>query len=190
VTITNGYVTLSELQRALGRTVSTTDTRKDWLEECCERASRLFDAASGGSFFYDKTITSETIDAFSISDNGFYINESLKALHCASNIISISSITESGTALVENTDYYRYKTHIDREGLWTTERKSIVLSGKIGFSNVPGDVKQATTQMAMAFSGLAISSYTDDTGSQIEIIKNNVPKWVWDTVMRYQKVIF
>lgn len=188
--ITNGYLTLAELQRALGRTVSDSDVRKTWLEECCERASRLFDAATGGSFFYENTITSETIDAYSISNNGFYLNDSLKSLHCTSNIISVSSISESDTVLVENADYYKYKTHIDRAGLWTTERKSIVFSGKIGYSSVPGDVKQATTQIAMSFSGLAVASYTDDTGSQIEIIKNSVPKWVWDTVIRYTRVIF
>jgi hypothetical protein len=190
MTITNGYLTLSELQRAIGRTVDASDVRKDWLEECIERGSRMFDSLAGDAFFYEKNVTGEYIDAYGVSGSGFWINESLKSIHCSSSIISVSSIVEDSETLVENTDFYRYKTYIDRDGLWSTSRRAIVMSCKIGYTATPKDVTQATTQIAMALSGLAIASYTDDVGSQIEVIKNNIPKWVFDTANRYRKVQF
>ena len=109
------------------------------------------------------------------------MSDDRRSIWCPAPIITISSLTENSTAQTENTDYYLYKSigEIQSAGTFSSSRRAIVLTGTFGYSTVPKDIKEATLQIAAVLTGLATTIYMDDNGDAQEVIKQNVPSWVW-----------
>lgn len=186
--IVNGYCTEADLQRVLTRTVTASDENYTLLQDTITRASRFIDEMTG-TFWYQRTITSEEIDCFDMSDNRFYIDDSQSKLYCPSAIINISSIVEDGVTLTENVDYTVYKSSgvIIRNGYWSGEKKGVVVSGVFGFSSTPAHVARWCVSVAEVFSGLATRSFTDSDGNQLDIQKNNLPKSLIDDISAHRR---
>ena len=186
--ITNGYATVAELQRKLGRTVSSSDTIFTFLEECIERASRAIDDLTG-SVYYEASITSEKIDQFEVSNSGIIISCSDKIMFPAP-LISVTSIVEDGVTLTSD-DYWPYYSAgvITRPGGWTYTRQGILFTGSFGYSSYPKNVNSWCLAIAGALSGRETSTYTDDEGNIQEVIRNSVPKWVYDEIRANRKIM-
>lgn len=187
--ITNGYATVSELQRKLGRAVSGSDTIFSFLEECIERASRSIDEFTG-KIYYSKTITAEKVDIFQLSDSGIGIFDHSRMIFPAP-IISVSEILEDSTPLTADADYYVYSGQgaIARDGYWTSSRRGISFSGVIGYVSTPKNVNMWCLQVAAALSGRDTATYTDSGGDITEVLKTTVPTWVLEE-MKLDRRIF
>jgi len=192
MSITNGYATLVQLQDKIGNNSSTYDSK---FEQAIEEASRIIDSYAG-LFFYelDLTTNNETIDCYGYSSNSFYVSSNLKSIWAPAPITSITSITEDSTTLTQNTDYYVYNREgrIDSDGSWSTERKSIVFSGKIGYTSatLPKDITSACLSIAQILTGLATTMFTDQNGDITEIVKNSIPMAIWKMLDKYKRYDF
>jgi hypothetical protein len=180
--ITNGYATLTELKNVLGRDL--TDTVKDtFLEACIERASRIIDDYTR-QIFYDKTITNEKIDRYSVSTSFFSLSDD--CLYSHAPIISVTSLVEDGVSLVADTDFYLYENHIQSVNSWTTERKGLVFTGHIGYTSVPKPINEVCLAFAEVLSGIGIKTVTDGTGSVFELSKDKLPVWAFDVLSKWR----
>ena len=187
--LVNGYCTEIELQRSLSRKTGATDPNYALLQDSINQASRIIDKYTG-SFFYEKTLSEEIVDIFGRSNSGIYMEKTRRRLFFPAPIISIE-ISEDDVVLTDETDYYVYSSdgYVDRDGIWSTNRKAISINGNIGHESVPDNVKRWCISIADAISGLSVKSFLDDSGNQIEIIKNSVPKWVWLEMKRASWII-
>jgi hypothetical protein len=188
VTVTNGYCTLAELQSKLGRTVTASDPNADALNTCINNASRFIDEQTG-SFFYDKTLTAEVVDIFGMSTNQLVVSEDQTTIRFPAPVISISSLSEDGTTLTENEDFYIYGSEIQRDGYWSSERRAIQITGHIGYSSTPSRAQMWCLSIAAALSGLDASAFTDEDGSTMEVIRRNTPKWILDQLRMERRLI-
>lgn len=188
--IVNGYCTEAQLQAALKRAVSASDPNYTLIQDAITRASRLIDQRTS-TIYYTKALTSEKVDQYEVSDTGLYISGNGSTLWFPAPVISITSIVEDGTTLVSGTDYFLYKTtgKIVRVGGWTTTQQGISVTGSIGLAAIPSFVEQWCIAIAEALTGLAVSAVVDDSGSQIEVIKNSIPKWVWNDMKSNQRTM-
>lgn len=182
----NGYCDRYDLQSKLGD-FGTDQEKEEYLDSCILDASRIIDEYTG-SYFYSKSIN-ETIDRYSVSDVGIEINDYGDKMHFPAPIVSITSITEGGTALVENTDFYVYKGErfIERE-TWSSERKDIVVSGSIGYATTPNDIHRICLEIAGVLSGLETRGVMGADGDMMDIIKNSIPKWEWKMLNKRRRI--
>ena len=174
------YITREELLQKLGRKTEGQDTHEEKIQFSLTASQKIVEHVTGTRFdSYD--ITSEYIDQYSYTANGFKMSCDRKSIWCPAPIISVSSMTEDSTALTENTDFYLYKAtgEIQSSGIFSSARRVIVLSGTFGYSSVPSDIKEATLQIAQILTGLATTTYMDDSGDIVPIIKSSVPAWIW-----------
>jgi hypothetical protein len=180
--ITNGYATLEELQRKLGRTVSDSDVHKTKLETSITNASRLIDQHTG-SFFYTKTLTTEKLDCFAPSENGLQLKSNNRSIYTPAPIISISALLEDSNSLTVDDDFYVYKSigKIERDGYkWTYERKGLSISGSIGYESTPGAINELCLEIASILSGLSITTVTDENAETIiDAVRYSIPRWVF-----------
>lgn len=111
------------------------------------------------------------------------------------DIYSISSISESGIALYQLTDYGQNNDYfldsrlgkiIKHSSNWTTELFSIKISGMLGIGKgfVLGDLKQAVIEMVAAKSGLWVLNTITDAG-RIESQKTSPNKTTIDALEKY-----
>ena len=175
MSILNGYCTVAELQNAMSRPIDNTDIAYSLFEDSINRASRMIDTKTG-RIYYMATLSNELIDRYTLSPNGLYAdNTNIMSL---APIISISSLTQDGTILIENDDYYIYSDKIVNDSGWTYERKGISLSGVIGYVDTPQYVRNWCIQIASVLSGLATFSVTDSDGTRYTRDKTEIPSWV------------
>lgn len=189
MTITNGYCTLVELQKHLGRDTAegqesgSSDINADFLEDCITRASRIVDIQLGiQTHLNQHTITAEYLDCYGISDSGMWFTSDMVTIRSGVPIISVTTLSEDGTTLTENTDFYVYKNKIESASTFSTARKAYQITASIGYATIPAEITAATIQIASALSGLAITAYTDDNGDTTTVIQKNIPKWVYETL--------
>jgi hypothetical protein len=184
MTITNGYCTRNDLQKKLG---NYSDNNNDYFDACITDASRMIDEYTG-TFFYSMAINS-TIDRFSLSPEGLEFNDRGDRLYFPAPIISITSITEGGVALTEDTDFYVYsgERYIKRD-TWSSERKSIVIAGSIGYAAAPADIKRVCLEIAGVLSGVETRAVMDGAGDMIDVIKNSVPSWAWKHLNKHKRI--
>lgn len=189
MSITNGYATTTQLNTRLGQAFSS-GNNFTLLEDCIEAASRFIDRYTG-SFFYTKTLSSEKLDRFAVSDSELFISDDGVSIMLPVPVISISSITEDGTALTENTDYYVYSSSykIDREGVWTSARRGIAISGSIGYAATPKRIENLCLTIAEVMTGLGVRTVTDSEGSVQDIVMRSIPKWVFSELDLEKRVV-
>lgn len=185
----NGYASVAQLKKKLGSVPSTSND--SFFEDCITRSSRFIDDFTE-KIWYSLTLTSEIVDGYMIvSENGLCIDSSFSRILLPAPVISITSIIEDSTTLTANTDYYVYgrSEFIDRDGLWSSERRAISITGAIGYSSTPAYVEEWCLTISEVLSGLATKPVSDSDGNVIEFIRNSVPKWVFDQMRRHRRVI-
>jgi len=172
--------TRTELQQKLGRTVSETDAHIDKLNLVVTNADAIVKHITQ-TVFESTVYTNEYIDQYGLSENRFKMSPCLTQIWFPAPIITLTSVYEDTTLLVENTDYYVYKTigRIDTDGTFNSDRRGVKLTATVGYASVPADIKECALLIGVALSGLSVSQYMDENGDPIEIIKSNVPSWVW-----------
>lgn len=173
-------ITTNELKLKLGRPTEGEDVNEEKLQQAVNNTDGIINQVTG-TFFAQTTITDEYIDCYSMSENKFKMSDDRKTIWCPAPIISISSLTEDDTAQTENTDFYLYKAtgRIDADGVFSSERRIIKLTGSFGYSTIPTDIKEIALLIAQTLSGLATTTYLNEAGELDEVIKSNIPSWVW-----------
>lgn len=173
-------ITTRELKIKLGRDSEGEDPNEEKLQQAVDNTDGVINHVTG-TFFAQTTITDEYIDCYGMSPNKFKMSEDRKKIWCPAPVISISSLTEDDTAQTENTDFYLYKSvgKIEADGYFSSERRIIKLTGVFGYATIPADIHEAALLIAQTLSGLATTTYLDENGQLDEVIKSNVPGWVW-----------
>jgi hypothetical protein len=191
MTLINAYCTVPELLVELKRQGDATTKTNTIMELAINRASRFIDDYTG-SFFYNKTVTSEAVDAYALSDTGFYLDPvRLNKISTPAPIITLTSVIEDGVTLTLNSDYFAYKKacEIVKEyrGTWSAEHNAIVLTGTFGYSSVPEEIKHACLAIASAITGMSAQILTDENGDSVAVVRNVVPSWCLDILKRNKR---
>jgi hypothetical protein len=178
---------VSELQSRLGRSQTGTDVYNGSMELAIESASRFIDEKTG-RVFYSKTITTEYIDQYGLSDNGFWISSFFDKIYAPAPIISVSSLVVDNVTFVANTDYYLDKQMgvISTDDSLSSSRRGNALSCVIGCSAIPLDIKQICISIAEIFSGLGKMTIQDYSGGMQEIQKTTIPKDILKMLEKYR----
>jgi len=192
MTLTNAYCTVTQLKQAIKRPNSDEVVYDSLFEDCINRASRDIDEHTN-RIFYSKTITAELFDAFAWSDSELYISDN-KILF-PSEIISVSSITNDGTALTEGTDFYVYKKqgYIEAAGSWSSSRKSsanstgIAITATFGHATTPTSIEMICIELAKVYSGLDTRMITNANGTFEFEMGNKIPDYIKKRLNRYKR---
>ena len=169
-----------DLKLKMGRAVEGEDPNEEKLQQVVEHVDSIIHHITG-TFFAQTTIEDEIIDCYAISENKFKMAEDRQSIWCPAPIITISSFTENDIAQTENTDYYLYKTigRIDADGVFSSERRIIKLTGSFGYATIPTDIKEMSLLIGQILTGLATTAILDEDGELSSVIRHNVPAWVW-----------
>jgi hypothetical protein len=166
------------------------------LEQSIEDASRYIDQQTN-TIFYQKTVTDEIVDVTGLSDSGFYISSACINIVAPAPIISITSLTEAGQALTEQTVYGGAGEYVVKKGegiiskrsRWNTSELAIVLSGDIGVATVPEDVRELCLTIASVYTRLDNRIVTSEDGDMEAILASRIPGWVFKSLRRLRRPI-
>jgi len=181
MTITNGYATLAELQARTGIASATLTAKTTLCERSIERASRHIDQITG-SFFYTKALTNSKVAyGFNFNSDGLIMSEDATFITCKAPIISITSIIDDETTLVEGEDYFIDGNTIFANTIFTTNRKNgVKITGSVGYASTPDDINDCCLALVEVMTGLGIRTVLDPNGDKLEITRDSVPEWVWE----------
>ena len=190
VSLVNPYCTEEEVYRQMAKPYSSSDANIDLIRDCINNASRMIDQKTA-RIYYQKSITNEVVDIYSISDTALYINDNRTTILFPCPIISITSITEDSSNIIENTDFYVYKNEgkIVRDGEWSTSRKGISITGTIGYATTPDFVKGWCKAIAATMTGLWVTSYTDADGNTYTNIRRAYPETVINDMKSNRRIM-
>jgi hypothetical protein len=187
------YVTLDDVKIYCGIALSKADYDED-IKIAINKASRYIDGVTG-RYYYQKTYTDEYLNGTK-DYQGWQILEELLFTPQLAPIISITSITEDSTLLVENTDFYVNKESgvIEKDsGDWNDAPRKIKISCVLGYASadtatpstdIPGDIAQYALEIAARFSGhfkKTIKNYVSGTSETVDLF--GVPKDI-DTALK------
>jgi hypothetical protein len=184
------YTTLDKVKNHCGIALTKT-TYDEEIKDAINIVSRLIDSFTG-RFYYEKTYTDEYL-------NGTKDYQGWQIIDCDTGgliytpqlapIISVTSLVESGTTLIENTDFFVDKASgiIEKSsGDWNTEPRTIKISCAIGYDSVdtatpsddiPGDIAMYAIELAARKSGYykkTIKNYVSGAGESVDLF--GVPK--------------
>ena len=173
-------ITKDELKLKLGRPTEGEDAQQEKINLSVANVDKIIEQVTG-TFFSEVSIEDEYIDGYGLSDNSFYLGPNNYKIWCPAPIISITSLYNDDTLLVENTDYYLSKKvgKIETDSIFSVSRRGIKLTGTFGYAEVPADIKEIGLLIGQAISGLAITNYLDEDGDINAVIKTSVPSWAW-----------
>ena len=97
-------------------------------------------------------------------------------------IIELTSVEENGKALVEDTDYYRFDSYLEKPdgSVWYTEPFKIVIVGAFGEAAPDDDVAELCCAIAAAEGKYEKRQYINEDGSSTEVVISSYKKWVSD----------
>jgi len=187
--ITNGYATLLEFQARTGITDSQLTSKTSLIEAEIERNSREIDMVTG-RLFYTKTLTASKVRFdMGMNADGLRMSEDAQTITFPAPILTITSITNDGVALVADTDYYVNGDTIFSNTIFTTNRKTgVVVTGTCGYAATPKDVNSICLAMTEVSTGLGTKTVTDSNGDKFDVTRDNMPDWVEE--MLYRRVRF
>ena len=159
MTITNGYVTLTDVLAEIGgNTNASSDAR---LEQAIEAASRQIDDYTGRRFWQDPTVATRTY----YPDDPYELHSVPGAVMDISTTSGLIVKTDEGdngtfnTTLTINSDFIVQPTNASAEGLpftsirvvggnyslprWGSGRPGVQVTARFGFASVPEPVQQA-----------------------------------------------
>lgn len=194
-TLSKPYVTLDDVKFYCGIGLDDTQHDED-IKKAINKASRLVDKLTG-QHFYEQTVTAVYVNTIMGGSAGWSVvnvdrkeriysattrNYKQGFIYTPTNlpIISITSITEDDTLLVENTDFYVDYTNgiIEKAGgSWNTSQRSIKITCVLGFDSsgttvpsddIPGDIAQHTLEIASRLSGQYKKSIRNYVSGSVE----------------------
>lgn len=196
------YVTLNDVKFYCGISVDKTDYDDD-IKKAINKASRYIDGVTG-RYYYKKTYTSEYLSTtkgyegwqmYEKDSGGLLFTPKLAP------IIDITSITEDGVSLTENTDFYVDKEAgmIERANTnWNENPRTIVITCNLGYdsddtatpsTDIPGDIVQYCLEIASRFSGhfkKSIKNYVSGASEEVDLF--GVPKDIEKALMNLRPI--
>lgn len=192
IALVNPYTDLDSVKMVLK--FSLTDATKDEeLKKAINDASRYIDRYLGKDFFFhDFTTTGITLDeSADVQTTQLFLPYS--------PILTITSITSAGTALVLSTDYTIVRLANGIEFIrslganWkpVSPDALLVVKGTFGYvqatsadvpTGLPGHISWAAAQIAAAFSGHNRKEVTGLDGQKQDILSNSIPKTVYEVL--------
>lgn len=181
--ITRGYTTLAEFQARTGQTDATITAKTTLIEREIERASRRIDQYTS-SFFYTNTLTSsKVVYGFVSNSDGISMSEDATYISFPAPILTITSVINDGVAMVLNEDYYIDGSVLFANTIFTTNRKNgVLITGTCGYASTPDDINEACLALAEVSTGMGIRTVIDPAGDKLEVTRDSVPDWVWDSL--------
>ena len=185
VTLYHPYITLLSVKQYCGENTAAYD---DDFNFGINRATKTIEGLSGRNF-YQTTLTDEYISV-SGRGNGWRVIDNMIFTPKLLPIISISSLHEDGTLLVENTDYYINKNsgEIEKVGTWNTNPRTIKITGLIGYASantatrsddLPREISAIALELAARFSGrFNKRKISHITGEAANVDIYEMPKWI------------
>ena len=167
------------------------------------KASRYVDNLTG-RLFYKLTLSGEYLNTTNGYNGWKIINRYSGGLIYTPKflpIISISSLSESGLGLTENTDFYiDYAAGMieKADGNWVKEPREILISGSIGYDsddtatpsdNIPGEINMSTIELAARLSGRFKKqkiNYASGGAESIDLYE--IPSWLIKNLKAWQPV--
>lgn len=184
-TLYRPYTTLAKVKTKCGIATATT-TYDDDIKDAINKISRLIDSLTG-RYYYQKTYTSEYLSG-TRDYNGWQIlrrdTGGLLLTPQEAPIVSISSLSENGTSLTENTDFYIHAEEgiIERNGAnWDDSPRMIIISCVLGYEcddtetpsdDMPGDIAYYACELAARDSGhykKAIKNYVSGAAETVDL---------------------
>jgi len=202
VTLLNPYTTLDDVKEYCGYKKTDEDER---IKNSINKMSRMIDDLTG-RFFYKKTYTDYYMPVqaggegwrilprpYDRSTGGIILTPKLAP------IISVTSIHESDTLLVANTDYYINAEfgQIERVGTWNANPRKIKITCVIGYTtadtetpsaDLPGDIAQYAMEIAARISGQYKKEQPNLDGTVVSINSHAIPKWIVDALRKLRPV--
>lgn len=181
--ITRGYATVDEFKARTGQPTATITAKTTLIEREIERASRRIDQYTS-TFFYSKTLTnSKVVYGFNANSDCLMMAEDATYISFPAPILTITSVINNEVAMVEGEDYYIEGNVIFANTIFSTNRKNgVVITGTCGYSATPDDINEACLALAEVSTGMGIRTVVDPNGDKLEITRDNVPDWVWDSL--------
>jgi hypothetical protein len=172
------YATVNRFRDVSGQT-NLDDERDEYFGALVRAASRALDRETGRWF----NRRPATISVHGIPNGSFM-------LFLPVPIVSLTSVTENGTVLVEDTDFYRFKSWLEKPSgsTWYTEPFKIDVAGVFGEEAVDDDIQILVCAIAAAEGELRKRTFVNEEGSVSEIPTSSFPKWVKDQVMELAKL--
>ena len=185
MTIVNGYCTLAEFTTRTGLTSSQVTAKTALIEAEIERNSREIDRITG-RMFYSLTLTSSQVRFdMGMNSDGIRMSEDALTITFPAPILTITSITNDGTALVVDEDYYVNGDTLFSNTIFTTNRKTgVVITGTCGYASTPKDVVEICLAMTEVSTGLGTRTVVDSNGDKFDVTRDNMPDWVEERLYR------
>ena len=180
--VANGYTTLQEVKLA-GPIITNSKDAK--ILQAIESVSKQIDAITG-RIWNKRNIQSEYHDSFDVPetiDDGKLYPEFWP-------ILSVSSLTNDGTALTENVETTTGFFVIEPQrryielysGSFSTDRRAVITTYVAGFNFVPEEIKQACIEMVLINIGARVRTFISGSGDVGASKVTNYPAWVMDTL--------
>lgn len=195
--LVNAYATVAELGAKMGLDADKITRHTALMESSLNNASRFIDLKTS-TFFYQTTVTNELIDVTSRSNNGFYISPGCLCIVAPCPIITVSALSQSGTALSEKTSYAGSGDFVVKKsegliikpnGTWSTSSLAIDLTADIGYATPPLEVNELCLNIASVYTRLDNKIVTDETGDIEGILSSQIPSWVFKSLKKLARPI-
>ena len=194
VTITNGYLTLSQAKREMAPFAKTDTPDDDVIGALIEEASRFIDRESGRTF-YARTETR------------YYDVPEGRELEVDDDLLTITTLTNGDGATIASTEYnfvprnvtpyYAIKLKQASNYYWTydsdgNDEDVISVAGTWGFAaNTPADVERACKQIITSWykrrHGEDVGAITTITAAGVTVSPEDVPGSAWRIIKNYRK---
>lgn len=193
------YVTLNDVKYNCGIELSK-DSYDEDIKRAINEASRVVDRLTGRKF-YQQTLTDEYINNTVGGSEGWTVIKGLIFTPYETPIISITSLYEDDTLLVENTDFYINKISgiIQRaSGCFNSTNRALKLSCVIGYASdntttpsddIPGDIVFHAKEIASRLSGRykkSIKNYVSGGAEEMDL--HGIPKDSETYLKKYRPV--
>ena len=150
------------------------------IEREIERNSRMIDKITGDKF-YPITLTASRVN-FMMGKNseGLYMTEDAKRIYFAGTILTLTSITQNGVALVKDVDYIQGSNFIvaNNSRFTVDQTAGVLITGTCGYTTTPDVINEICLAMTEVTTGLGTYTMIDSAGDKTQITRDNMPDWV------------
>jgi hypothetical protein len=183
--ITNGYATVADFTTRSSLSSAQITAKTSLIEAEIERNSREIDRVTGRIFYSLALTASKVRFDMGMNAEGLRMSEDAMTITFPAPILTITSITNDGTALVVDEDYYVNGDTIFSNTIFTTNRKTgVVITGTCGYAATPKDVNEICLAMTEVSTGLGTRTVVDANGDKFDITRDNMPDWVEERLYR------
>ncbi len=184
------YCTSDQVRAQANRADAFTTLETTRVTDAIAQAQAFIDDRTG-TWFDDRNVTVKTE----------CISDKQDKLFMPAPIISVTSLTEDGTALVAGADqdylsygalgYFRKMKNsqnflvgniFNPWSMWSQNPQAIVFVGHLGFTTVPSDIAQVCALLAGIYMGIIERTYTTPDGVIGAVRTLKLPQWAEDVL--------